>query len=54
VIGDAGKDIGQLGLWIDIVELGGDDEAIRLLIQIVALQQLAFVVHKRRRQGRDG
>ena len=26
--GDAGEDVGQPGLGIDVVELGGDDEAV--------------------------
>jgi hypothetical protein len=25
---DAGEDVGEPGLWIDIVELGGDDQAV--------------------------
>ena len=28
MLGDAGKDVGEPGLWVDIIELGGDDEAI--------------------------
>lgn len=28
VVGDAGQDIGEPGLRIDIVELGGDDQAL--------------------------
>jgi hypothetical protein len=28
MIGDAGQDIGQPGLRIDIVQFGGDDQAI--------------------------
>lgn len=27
---DAGEDVGEPGLWIDIVELGGDDERIEI------------------------
>ena len=28
MLGDAGEDVGEPGLWVDVVELGGDDEAI--------------------------
>ena len=28
MIGDAAQHVGQPGLWIDIVELGGDDQAV--------------------------